>query len=489
MFKVFKKRTGVVQYGKLAEDLFGGDIVECKHVPRTILEDRADHADHCDARDASGRSLRFVSPSAAVPPPAPDEGRCRYVGSYAASLVSSTYPRSSKSTGVRSGDPICDCVGAVLFRASSLCVIADGCGWGMSARAAAGTAVSGFLEQAERAVRSGAATTRQLARALLDGIAAAHNKIMESGSDRFTRGTTTLLGAAVVRSKGSHGRWNVVVASIGDCKAFLVRTRNGSAVSASEVSARCRIESASPTDSGGRIGPSEPDGSPDVRNLATFHAEADEGDLLVLVTDGVHDNLDPSALGIEPNAAAQVAGLKGPGEGVAWNAMDATARDDLKRAYSEREFCRILASASGGCSVRAVCEGLVEHCERTVASSREFMEANPDKRQPEDRVKYPGKMDHTSVICLRIGYHEDLTDSAGISSPIAERVQRDRTLKQRGGSSAMSTGLFTAHGTVGATVGAAVGAALAGPVQQGTGLFVVLGGVVLGLLLLIYLWG
>ena len=35
--------------------------------------------------------------------------------------------------------------------------------------------------------------------------------------------------------------------------------------------------------------------------------------------------------------------------------------------------------------------------------SRIFMKENPRQKLPIDYVKYPGKMDHASVICLTVG--------------------------------------------------------------------------------------
>ncbi len=42
-------------------------------------------------------------------------------------------------------------------------------------------------------------------------------------------------------------------------------------------------------------------GHPDLRNLALFHLPIEEGDTLVVVSDGVHDNFDPSLIGLMPN--------------------------------------------------------------------------------------------------------------------------------------------------------------------------------------------
>lgn len=35
--------------------------------------------------------------------------------------------------------------------------------------------------------------------------------------------------------------------------------------------------------------------------------------------------------------------------------------------------------------------------------SRVFMKENPRQKLPIDYIKYPGKMDHASVICLTVG--------------------------------------------------------------------------------------
>jgi len=68
-----------------------------------------------------------------------------------------------------------------------------------------------------------------------------------------------------------------------------------------------RLTSRDPTDPGGRLGPSSTNGKmeesgvlPDLRNLSLYFHEFEEGDLLLLMSDGVHDNLDPQILGYSP---------------------------------------------------------------------------------------------------------------------------------------------------------------------------------------------
>lgn len=43
------------------------------------------------------------------------------------------------------------------------------------------------------------------------------------------------------------------------------------------------------------------EGKPDLRNLTLYCHPCDEGDIIALVSDGVHDNLDPHTLGKSPS--------------------------------------------------------------------------------------------------------------------------------------------------------------------------------------------
>ena len=45
--------------------------------------------------------------------------------------------------------------------------------------------------------------------------------------------------------------------------------------------------------------------------------------------------------------------------------------------------------------------GLGEHCRRITQSSRDFMETNTFQKLPDDYVRYPGKMDHATMVAFR----------------------------------------------------------------------------------------
>lgn len=109
--------------------------------------------------------------------------------------------------------------------------------------------------------------------------------------------------------------WIFVFASIGDCKAFKVPLLPLSlfllslshppqfdprARTCTDVTAGNRNNLSDPRDPGGRLGPQARNGGPDLRNLELYSVGLVPGDILLLFSDGVHDNFDPQNLGKMP---------------------------------------------------------------------------------------------------------------------------------------------------------------------------------------------
>jgi len=69
-----------------------------------------------------------------------------------------------------------------------------------------------------------------------------------------------------------------------------------------DVTSANRAEVEDAKDPGGRIGPYVKDGDPDLRNLEVLYTVCSPGDVLMVVSDGVHDNLDPVTLGKTPKS-------------------------------------------------------------------------------------------------------------------------------------------------------------------------------------------
>jgi hypothetical protein len=50
-----------------------------------------------------------------------------------------------------------------------------------------------------------------------------------------------------------------------------------------------------------------------------------------------------------------------------------------------------------------ICDVLMDYCSKLTAPSRQFMEEHPNTRLPNDYNTYPGKMDHTTCLAVRVG--------------------------------------------------------------------------------------
>ena len=166
-----------------------------------------------------------------------------------------------------------------------------------------------------------------------------------------------------------------------------------------------------PSDPGGRLGPTSEDQQPDFRNLQLFLQPCDTDDIIILVSDGVHDNLDPSSLNILPWEVPEEVGGEGGGggEGVGknktWLDIDPREGGTLKEMYLSHVLKhRIFASEDlETITPEIIADKLIEEVERVIEPSRKWMEENPGRRLPEDKSLYPGKMDHVTIVAFRVG--------------------------------------------------------------------------------------
>jgi hypothetical protein len=352
----------------------------------------------------------------------------------------STYPHVGAE---RYGDPIADFFSAHLFKRAAVLALADGCNWGEGPRRAAARAAEGFssyvyerLDEIEK--------VSDLGLVLLRALAVAHQNVSVDSTDTFQVGTTTLLGAVLLplggdddsppmsnpapvqgslaaaaaqvaaeveretqhtqdrstaaeaaASSASGGeravvqRWAVGLVSVGDAKAFLWQRATGKVV---DFTCDNRTYSLSAKDCGGRLGPSNEEGEPDLRNLTLMHRTCAQGDILLLVSDGVHDNLDPQLLGFLPKHL----GLSGSD----WAMVEPVLGEEAKDLYRTAILAKLLADVSTATQVADI---VIQHCMQTTSKSREFMETHPGRSLPEDYKAYQGKLDHTSVLVTTVG--------------------------------------------------------------------------------------
>ena len=216
-----------------------------------------------------------------------------------------------------------------------------------------------------------------------------------------------------------------------------------------EITAGNRQNIANAADCGGRLGPTMAGLAPDLRNLSIYFSRVDLGDVVVLCSDGVHDNLDPLHMGLSPSDL----GLNCE----TWDAIqDEEEAEEFKCKWRERFFqgillnkhepptapetphgnvaspqvedvsqyflplqlglnnqgsaeaLEILQNAKSAAvphqSPKDICSKMIQHAFSITKKSRDWMESkeNQDKELPGDYIAFPGKMDHATC-CKSVG--------------------------------------------------------------------------------------
>mmetsp|Transcript_25870 Transcript_25870/g.36385 ORF Transcript_25870/g.36385 Transcript_25870/m.36385 type:complete len:506 (+) Transcript_25870:477-1994(+) len=340
----------------------------------------------------------------------------------------STYPHLPGKTQ-RDGDPICDsyCV-QLLENNITIAVVADGCNWGRRPMEASNIAKTSFVEY----LRNHCAEISDLqdcGHFLLQAISYCHSKVIEGKEDIWEAGTTTLLGGILLplKSKNEHKNdktsfaW--VSVTIGDCKSYHYSLNTRTILDLTEGNRQNVLDAKDP---GGRLGPYVGEGLPDLRNISLRYRLCEEGDIILLLSDGVHDNLDPQTLG------------KTPGEiNSEWNSIPSW--NEFPPEISEKELERVKTTymlrmladdlVCGGEEVQKmrnkvfslsapeddspvsplnITTRIMKHCLNVTARGREWMEQNPKEKLPSDYAAYPGKMDHATCVTIKVGKFENV---------------------------------------------------------------------------------
>ncbi|ELR13488.1 protein phosphatase 2c-related protein [Acanthamoeba castellanii str. Neff] len=296
-----------------------------------------------------------------------------------------------------------------VFANRTLVALADGCNWGEKPKKAAQTACQAFLEH----MKSKFGQVNDIKTAghyMLRALAHAHTQIMNTcardaqASGKTMKvtdgGTTTLLGGILLELEESEAeqlgsQWVFVCVSVGDCKAYLYSPSSRQVIDVTR--AGNRSAKADMSDPGGRLGPTVGrGGDADLRNLGLYMAPCEEDSLLLVVSDGVHDNLDPEHLGLSPNDV-----------GVDQDKWDSNFEALEKAKHLFRSSCLMQKIRGSNEEVRPTPEDavnrLLDHCKHVTQRSRQWMMANPTRRLPNDHINFPGKMDHTSCIAVTVG--------------------------------------------------------------------------------------
>jgi len=321
--------------------------------------------------------------------PDKDEGLHIFKEMVAAQTIS-TYPHFDGQTE-RDGDPICDYFAINIYNDRLLVGVADGCGWGSKPRAAATNGTKTFMDYVSKHLEE-AKTVKDASIILLDAMDQAHNAIITQKENYWEVGTTTLLAGVVLPLQDENESYGFLFTSVGDSKAFYYNHKNKTI----DLSKGNRPNWADPTDCGGRMGPQLDGGKPDLRNLTIIFQPCNEGDLFLVVSDGIHDNLDPQYLGKSPTEVSI------PKE--KWDEIDPILAESVRDNYRQDFITKFIENNSG--EPQAIVTDILKHCQVTTQSSRDFMLSNIGKKLPSDYVLYPGKMDHTTCVIFKIGSYK-----------------------------------------------------------------------------------
>jgi hypothetical protein len=387
---------------KLYDHLPSCKVKACRSTNRVALISGPSRREEMEEQDGS-KDVADETPE--------EKERAKFV-TYAYGRTISTYPwDTNNGKKEKQGSPVCDRFSVMLFEERYVIVLADGCNWGLRPREAALRAINAFVEYVTTN-HSSAQTLKNAAELMLHGFSRAHKKIAEGKEDIFEAGTTTLLASMLVQVDdpiNCPGGWAFVCVTVGDCKAFHYDVAKNKVL---DVTYGNRLNVTDARDPGGRLGPYLDRGAPDLRNLRVYFEPCNQHDLLLLVSDGLHDNFDPQQMGIKPSD------LNLPVD--SWETMK---REEAEITKSEFRCKHILKTMFNDPSAPppshtspdpppptkpealrpdVIASNLLRHCTLLTQSSRDFMEQNPNKPLPHNYQIYPGKMDHTTCVVLKV---------------------------------------------------------------------------------------
>lgn len=224
-----------------------------------------------------------------IDPKAPEKIHTYGDSEFSYSITSGYAWKTSQNGDIhRDGDPIADDIRLSKYLSNDggavyIMGVSDGSGHSIRAKDAAIDGNKGFEEYCLKAISKGIPTKKALAKVVLEGVYHAQNKIKPDFDNLAdVKGLTTFSGAVIKSNK--DGTATAVITTVGDLKYFVKRADG----SVEEITKGNR-QSADVRDAGGQLGEGV-----DLRNFGLYITDLNKGDVLLAMSDGVHDNLNPS---------------------------------------------------------------------------------------------------------------------------------------------------------------------------------------------------
>lgn len=336
----------------------------------------------------------------------------------AAGFCTTTYPIITiPGTDIkeRVGSPNCDAYRCRIYKNRLIACVTDGCGWGARSKKASTIANQTFFDYVEKQI-SNAVDIQSASLVLLKALQEAHERIIEGIKSSWEAGTTTICGGILLQVPPQDtfdAPYAFLLVNIGDCKAYhctkynrdnddtidrLSTSLGDSSSEAPQKSAWSIVDITSGNrDSdvklaGGYLGPKTSDDGlllPDLSNFSLHLTPCQRGDVFIIMTDGVHDNLDPEALGVDPTGM----GLNYE----KWSDLPENDRITLKDSYRTQLLNRYFHSVKN-LDPREISNWGIKWVKSVTDKKREYMEKNLVAEEPSDHKKFPGKMDHSTLL-------------------------------------------------------------------------------------------
>ena len=167
------------------------------------------------------------------------------------------------------------------------------------------------------------------------------------------------------------------------------------------------------------MGPYVGEGLPDLRNVALYYTLCEDNDLIILASDGVHDNLDPQVLGKGPK---DIENTNFPTISDWKDIAEENQVEKLKTLY----MCKLMLDSVEGrdedlkmrkkilnfsqtededlTSPLRITNRIMKHCLQVTSKGREWMEQNPKDKLPSDYAAFPGKMVGTRKLWTLVAF-------------------------------------------------------------------------------------
>lgn len=304
--------------------------------------------------------------------------------------------------------PICDTYRIDIYQDVTALVICDGCNWGHRPQTAAHIARNAVCDYIKSHIDK-IEDCKQAGHELQESFNYAHKKIIEPHDMITDAGTTTVLAGLLLKldEDESIGRYGFVVASVGDCKAYLWSKRTGEvfgkfAQLTQQISPRATAVALTRPIPAVALARSwtvvRPTTATWPCTLFLQKKAMPSGPLrtvpaLQLTLTGVFDNFDPETLGLAP------CDLPFGRKETSFKEMNVLEAEDLKTRYTLEELRKICKDTKP----TYLPKKLTDHAIKVNEASVQWMRTNPAGKLPSDYQKYPGKMDHTTCALFVVG--------------------------------------------------------------------------------------